>query len=287
MSVVDIDAPSIVAPAGSTWPAMPASVAEAVCKVMHDVTGVEKRGRNEFHRYKYATVGDLMAALQPAMAEHGLVVVQSEAGRSIVQGALLVDYEFGLSSRQGETWPARIRHTGMAGLMNAKGGVDDKAHNKCHTSARKYFLQGLFQIPALEEGDPRLHDGDADGQPDAGRADQRDQRPPKNLRETAQDQMGVPRDPPPAAAEAFPITVKGVVKQIEGKDGTSAIVRWAKSAWPYALKNCKTVQEVRDLRRDNGADLAGISEVHLEAVEAVEKAIEARLAELSGASTGK
>jgi hypothetical protein len=55
----------------------------------------------------------------------------------------------------------------MSTCRNTKGGFDDKAANKCHTAARKYFLLGLFQVPTGEDYRQPAHDGDADSGDDA------------------------------------------------------------------------------------------------------------------------
>lgn len=128
---------------------MPAPIAEAVTKIMGTVKNVEKHGENKFHNYKFAKVEDLIFQVQPAMAEAGLIITQDEVSHEIVSDALmLATYGFGLSHKSGVTWAASVHQTGMASLKNSKGGYDDKALNKCHTAARKYFILGLFQIPA-------------------------------------------------------------------------------------------------------------------------------------------
>ncbi len=148
------------------WVSMAPEIAEAVNKVMGSIKGLEKRGKNEFHRYKFATIGDLMIELQPALVDAGLFVLQSQQSLQEMAGAMVVVYNFGLAHKSGAVWMCPVTHTGMAAMYNSKGGVDDKAINKCHTAARKYFMLGLFQIPVLEEGDERLSDGDTDAQED-------------------------------------------------------------------------------------------------------------------------
>jgi hypothetical protein len=136
---------------------MPKAIAEAVGTIMAKVKNVEKHGENKFHNYKFARVEDLMFQVQPALAEAGLVITQDEVRHEIVSDALmLATYAFSLSHKTGVTW-GPVHQTGMAGLKNSKGGYDDKALNKCHTAARKYFILGLFQVPA---GD--LPDADAE-----------------------------------------------------------------------------------------------------------------------------
>lgn len=137
-----------------------AELIDALAKIMGEVKSVEKRGTNDFHRYKYATAADVMHKLQPLMAEHGIVVFQHEKTREMMMdgAALAIAYEFTIAHRSGAVWPEKPIHTGVAAAKTTKGSPDDKAANKCHTAARKYFLLALFQIPT---GD--YDDADADG----------------------------------------------------------------------------------------------------------------------------
>ena len=146
----------------------PAEVMNAIAEIMASDLYVQKRGSNKFHGYKYATVGDLLDKIQPLMAKHGLVVLQSERTKDFVDGGnvLAIDYEFTLAHKSGAVWPDRPVITGMTSCRNSKAGFDDKSANKCHTAARKYFLLGLFQVPTGEDYREPLHDGDADAQED-------------------------------------------------------------------------------------------------------------------------
>jgi hypothetical protein len=139
---------------------LPPKVAEAVVKVMGEVGYVQKKGTNTFHNYKFAAMGDVLEKLQPAMHEAGLLIAQDEVSREVLaDAAMTATYQFVLSHSSGETWQHFPRHTGMAAFRTTKGTIDDKALNKCHTAARKYFLLSLFQIPTGEAVDPD-EDGD-------------------------------------------------------------------------------------------------------------------------------
>lgn len=137
-----------------------ADLIAALAKIMRAAGSVEKRGRNEFHRYAYATASDVMHKLQPLMAEHGIVILQTEKSRELIMGdaAMAVTYEFTIAHASGAVWPDRPVQTGVAAARTSKGSPDDKCVNKCHTAARKYFLLALFQIPT---GD--FDEADADG----------------------------------------------------------------------------------------------------------------------------
>ena len=139
-----------VAPSGlDASPLMPPEVASAVSAVMASVRSVEKNGRNDFHKYDFARVEDLLVKVQPAMVEAGLIIIQSEVCHgTMAEGKVAtVTYAFGLFHKSGQGWASDAKLTGMAALFNHKGTVDDKAFNKCHTGARKYFLLSLLQVP--------------------------------------------------------------------------------------------------------------------------------------------
>ena len=123
-------------------------IAEAVLKVMGQVGYVQKKGINTFQNYKYASIEGILEKVQPALVDCGLMIVQSEISHEIVAEGNMMEavYEFTLHHASGEV-SSPIRQTGLSSLRNSKGGYDDKALNKCHTTARKYFILGLFQIP--------------------------------------------------------------------------------------------------------------------------------------------
>lgn len=173
---------------------MSKNITEAICAVMAEVGAIEKRGRNDFHRYNYATAADLAHKLQPLLAKHGLIVIQTEVERHLIDkdNVMAVDYDFSLVHKSGEVWPERPRFTGLAAARNTKGGFDDKCINKCHTAARKYFLLGLFQIPTGDYDD-------ADAQEDV---------PAQSAAPAANGKKREPRqiEPPPSKEEKEGLT---------------------------------------------------------------------------------
>src|SRR5258708_1924752 len=142
----------------TTLPAVPhlgGGLVAAIAAVMNEVHVVAKRGENEFHRYRYATMGDILKEITPLLGRHGIVIFQSETGRAMFDddNVIAVEYSFTVAHASGESWPHAIKQTGVSTCRNSKGGWDDKSLNKCHTAARKYFLLALFQIPTGEEDD--------------------------------------------------------------------------------------------------------------------------------------
>lgn len=138
-------------------------VLAAISAVMGEVGSVKKEGFNDFHRYNYATAADVMHALQPLLAKHGLTIVQHQREIQFIQdgAAMAIPYEFHLYHSSGDKLDLVPIHTGVAAAKTKNGAPDDKAANKCHTAARKYFLLSLFQIPTGDYDDPDLDDDSA------------------------------------------------------------------------------------------------------------------------------
>jgi ERF superfamily len=149
----------------------PVTLVGAIAAVMNDVHTVAKRGVNEFHRYRYAKMEDILKEITPLLGKHGLVIFQSETGRAMFDedNVIAVEYAFTVAHISGETWPQPLRQTGVSTCRNSKGGWDDKSLNKCHTAARKYFLLALFQIPTGEEADADQGESDSQKQSVASR----------------------------------------------------------------------------------------------------------------------
>jgi hypothetical protein len=131
-------------------------VTKAIASVMLEIDKVAKRGQNTFHDYRYARMEDILQRLTPLLGKHGLAIFQDEVGRSMLDNdsVIAITYEFVVAHESGEVWPQRLRQTGASRCRDTKGGWDDKAVNKCHTAARKYFLLSLFQVPTGDETDP-------------------------------------------------------------------------------------------------------------------------------------
>ena len=195
-------------------------IVTAISKIMGDVGSVKKDGENKFHNYKYATASDILHKLQPLLAREGIVIFQNECGSEFLSdgSVLAITYEFVIAHREGEIWPDKPRHTGMAAARNTKGGFDDKAGNKCHTAARKYFMLALFQIPTGDYED----------------ADDQEDRPASK-----------PASKP--TAKASPIQPQAVAPPVDPETGeVSPHEIAAPSATDYGMKFIAAVQAARD-----------------------------------------
>lgn len=153
------------------------ALAAAICAVMREVRVIEKTGYNAFHRFKYSSDEDIVAALQPAMARHGLALIPthmahewSESRNIEKEGdrcALAVTFKL-IHAPSGE----------FEQLMAIGVGCDkaDKGIYKALTGARKNLLTQLFLMP-------RSEDPDAYGEPPEEERQQRGRGQPQGLQE--------------------------------------------------------------------------------------------------------
>jgi hypothetical protein len=118
---------------------------------------VIKRGKNQFHGYKYPRIEDVMEVVSDAMAKFGLVLQQGETGKGFLDkgSVVFVQYEFYFMHESGQCSPRVVNVTGQSRTRDSKAGYDDKSIIKCHTQARKAFLMSTFQIKTADEGSER------------------------------------------------------------------------------------------------------------------------------------
>lgn len=137
----------------------PVKILTALHAIMGACGYVQKKGKNQFHNYKYAGEGNLLEVLRPAMVEHGLLLIPSHKSVSEidVNGITVACVEYTLAHKDGDVWPEKIVAYGAGGDKNSKGGVGDKGLYKALTGANKYLLFKLFQI---ETGDDPERDAD-------------------------------------------------------------------------------------------------------------------------------
>ena len=126
------------------------ALAAAVCAVMQESGAVQKTGHNAHGRYSYASDADLLYALRPAMARHGLMLapVRQDVTRSENSGSKMRHHVVIVV-----TW--RLLHTGGGSLdlQTVGEGADslDKAAYKAMTGALKYALRHLFLTPTGDD----------------------------------------------------------------------------------------------------------------------------------------
>src|SRR5258706_16409508 len=95
----------------TTLPAVPSGggLVAAIAAVMNEVHVVAKRGENEFYRYRYATMGDILKEITPLLGRHGIVIFQSETGRAMFDddNVIAVEYAFTVCTCIGRGLAAR------------------------------------------------------------------------------------------------------------------------------------------------------------------------------------
>lgn len=133
----------IVAP-----PAAPlGALAVKIAAVMAEVTAVEKRGRNDFHKYNYAQAADVSRMIGPLLAKHRLVILPTIAAyHPIDDEAFDWDVAFDLTLIDGDSGEqATVRWYGRG---SDKG---DKALYKAYTAAMKTFVVATFAVPTGDD----------------------------------------------------------------------------------------------------------------------------------------
>ena len=142
-------------------PALPPKVAKAVSDVM---AGVEKLGKDENNphaNYKYAGIEQFLEMVRPLCAKAGLIILQDEEGYEFRDSTdkygksltwLVMSFMFGLAHSSGETWPHRIRRTGMV-----QASMGSQAFGAAQSYAMKSFLRSLELIATGDTEDADSH----------------------------------------------------------------------------------------------------------------------------------
>lgn len=106
---------------------------------------LEKSGRNDFHKYSYATAGDVLMPVSRACNANGLIIVADVVDSKIESGKAWVTVKVTVADADtGETITASA-----PGYADDKG---DKAVYKAITGATKYAVRSFFCLPS--EDDP-------------------------------------------------------------------------------------------------------------------------------------
>lgn len=179
--------------------ALPPAFIAKLSRVLGKIHRVPKRGRNDFHKYDYATEANILAAVRLPLAEEGLFIF-ANIDRKDVQ-------PWGLGANKGPQFKTTVfmtfylcdSETGFAVPAQFQGeGVDnlDKGLAKAITAATKYFLKTTFLIAT---GD----DPEADTELDALAAAPTTARK-SSTASTAAKAAAKPATPPPAQTPKTP-----------------------------------------------------------------------------------
>lgn len=130
-----------------------ATLYKKILEVQKVLEPLEKSGRNDFHKYSYASASDVLLPVQQACNTHGLIVVADcvdskiEPGRASCMIKLTV-----ADSETGES--LSVSAPGYAEDWSYKDNRPngDKAIYKAVTGATKYAVRSFFCLPS--EDDP-------------------------------------------------------------------------------------------------------------------------------------
>lgn len=145
------EAQSVTAERGKT----PVEIINAKLEVMKEAHGVGKSGRNDFHKYDYASDYDVLSLVQPAMVKAGLHLEMwpEHVEGPDANGNFRVLFMMQWQHIRGKVSPP-LPWYGVAQDRDGKGNAGDKWFNKAATAAEKYFLLKQFHIPAGKDVDP-------------------------------------------------------------------------------------------------------------------------------------
>lgn len=115
-----------------------------LAEVMAEVGRVPKRGRNEFHKYDYATEADIVDAVRGALSSRSVSLVPSV--RQVIRDGTLTTALMAFQFTDGETGETATYE--WAGTGDDKG---DKGLYKAMTGALKYFLLKTFLLPTGDD----------------------------------------------------------------------------------------------------------------------------------------
>lgn len=125
-------------------------IVQKLAKIMEAVERVPKRGRNEFHKYDYATESDIVAAIRSEFTKHSIMLIPAVTGGTISpvgdKGVFLTSLDMVFTFYDGSD--------GTSLAFQWKGyGTDkeDKGGYKAMTGGLKYFLLKTFLMPTGDD----------------------------------------------------------------------------------------------------------------------------------------
>jgi hypothetical protein len=138
----------------------PKNLSQKLVEIMAVIQRIEKKGWNDFHKYKYLREEDLVESLRAEFVSRGIILIPSVRGYKHdirlkadgkVEGILTtveMTFKF-IDSDTGQT-----ESFDWAGTGDDKG---DKGLYKAYTGAEKYFLMKTFLVPTGDdpEGDAK------------------------------------------------------------------------------------------------------------------------------------
>lgn len=122
--------------------------------IMAECHGLDKSGRNDFHKYNYITAEQVDNLVRPLMVKHGVVLRQGLVERE--DGTMGISQDGNITRIiYSFTWQNIDEPEDFAVDHWIAYGQDngDKGPNKCHTAARKYYLLKFFMLGSDVDAD--------------------------------------------------------------------------------------------------------------------------------------
>jgi hypothetical protein len=129
---------------------MSATLVKKLAEVMAAVERVPKRGRNDFHKYDYATEADIVATVRAELSKRHIMLIPS--AQSITRdpvgekGSVLTTIAMEFTFIDGETGDTLTRPWFGCGTDK-----EDKGLYKAMTGGEKYFLLKTFLMPTGDD----------------------------------------------------------------------------------------------------------------------------------------
>jgi hypothetical protein len=137
------------------------SLVSKLAEVMAAVERIPKRGRNDFHKYDYATEADIVAVVRQELAQRHIMLMPEilKETRTPVgdKGSVLTTLEMQMEFIDGESGETLLKR-----WLGCGTDKEDKGAYKAMTGGEKYFLLKTFLMPT---GDDPEADDDKDRKP--------------------------------------------------------------------------------------------------------------------------
>lgn len=144
------------------------SLVRKLAEVMAEIGWVEKRGKNTFFNYAYATESDILAVLRPSLGKRG-IFIQTLIDKEVTTDTGRTEGAKNDKVYQTNIWTRHIFHDGESGetmTINGMGRGEDRADKgiyKALTGAMKYAMSKAFLVSSGD--DPEKEEADEEQQP--------------------------------------------------------------------------------------------------------------------------
>ena len=133
---------------------MPEAVGIAVNSVMAGIKALFKKEKNQDAGYRFASIDDFLASVNPLCAKAGLIIIQDELDARLVHDGsnetarswLWTTFTFMLVHKSGAVYGPLTRSV----MVPARGA---QAFGAAQSYALKQFMRSLFQIPTGDRED--------------------------------------------------------------------------------------------------------------------------------------